>query len=782
MGFVALVVLVHKSLTLNIAPDSGWDPCNIPVEAKPVENNMYYRPPSCVDFVPESGYSGGEKLSLDYIFYQRKCWCTVCKLQKDSKVNDYGYARCECDGVYFMGTPILPSFVQVLDWSYNSIENVYNVMLENVLHLNITSLILAGNRIQSLGALVNMSTLTCVNLDRNGRLLTEEILQQLLALPNLQRLSLRKSIIRPVDGSWLDDSNSQKLYPSMILTPSLEQLWLEGSFPHCVGTDSDRRLRSLLVRFPNLTGLSLSGSNIDNVDYVLMDKLKYLRYLDLSNNNIVAEVRIMSQRHQIASIDLSNNKIDEVFYLTQLPIYLKHLNASANILADFRRAKWYPLDCSKMLPNLEYLSVDDQRVSTLHVDADLFNHPSLTELRINTKLDKHISYRDYRKYENVSKDNNVLQHLYADGSDLALMSEVQFLDLFGHLKAIKTLSLAHSQIDFVSPAMFANFVNLTTLLLRENSISVLPDGVFNLLTQLKHLDLSGNKLTVVSEQTFSVQMQKEIAVLDLGQNPFVCACSLVWFRQWYVWNRNIFNVTRHDFDYSCRDKHLKFTFDEFHLGQQACMLSPEISGNIIFFCTVFVTSFTAFLLLIRYRWHLRLMLYEAFRGRDDVRRRYLQQGHFKYDVFVSYAKENLPWVRQNLMAELEGRLGLSLCIHERDFVPGNNIVDNIADCVSSSKKVMMVFSRHFKRSQWCQFELAYCLTHVMDYDDALIIISLDDLTSYELTSSMMAVLKTTTYIQWDRHPDAVRSFWGRLKQALHEVFEFPGLMNEELFV
>jgi hypothetical protein len=36
---------------------------------------------------------------------------------------------------------------------------------------------------------------------------------------------------------------------------------------------------------------------------------------------------------------------------------------------------------------------------------------------------------------------------------------------------------------------------------------------------------------------------------------------------------------------------------------------------------------------------------------------------------------------------------------------------------------------------------------------------------------MMAVLKTTTYIQWSRHSDAVRSFWGRLKQALHEVLE-----------
>jgi toll-like receptor 13 len=218
------------------------------------------------------------------------------------------------------------------------------------------------------------------------------------------------------------------------------------------------------------------------------------------------------------------------------------------------------------------------------------------------------------------------------------------------------------------------------------------------------------------------------------------------------------------------------------MSQQACLLSREVSGNIIFFCSVFVTSYTAFLLLLRFRWHLRLLLYEAFRGRDDVRRHYLQQGNFKFDVFVSYASENLRWVQQ-LIAELETQMGLRLCIHERDFIIGQNIVDNIAECVESSKKIMMIFSEDFKRSQWCQFELAFCLTHVMDYDDALIIVSLDDLTSYELTPTMMAVLKTTTYIQWDRHPDALRAFWGRLKQALHEVFEFPGVVeNDELMV
>jgi hypothetical protein len=334
---------------------------------------------------------------------------------------------------------------------------------------------------------------------------------------------------------------------------------------------------------------------------------------------------------------------------------------------------------------------------------------------------------------------------------------------------LKTLSLAHSQLDYVSSTILSPFGKLTTLILKDNAITILPEGVFDSLLHLTYLDLSGNKTTYISPHTFSTELRAQFTVLDLGQNPFVCSCDLMWFRQWYIGDRRLFKQTQPL--YVCRDKQLKLTFEQFNLHPQACLLSQEVSSIVIFFGTVVVTSMTAFLVLFRLRWHLRLVLYEAFRGRDDVRRRYLQQGHFDFDVFVSYAKENLPWVRLNLMAELEGRMGLRLCIHERDFIAGNHIVDNIADFVRHSKKVVMVFSRQFKRSEWCQFELAYCLTHVMDYDDALIIVCLDDMTSYELTPAMMAVLKTTTYIQWNRHPDAVRSFWGRLTQALHEVLE-----------
>nr|KAG5691246.1 hypothetical protein BaRGS_015214 [Batillaria attramentaria] len=204
------------------------------------------------------------------------------------------------------------------------------------------------------------------------------------------------------------------------------------------------------------------------------------------------------------------------------------------------------------------------------------------------------------------------------------------------------------------------------------------------------------------------------------------------------------------------------------MPDQACLLSQEVSVYISITITLLVVILTLISLLYRYRWHIRLALYEAFRGRGDRWRR-LQEHDFQYDVFVSYASEDQDLVFQHLIPELEGRLGLRLCLHERDFIPGKHIVDNIVHCVESSKKVMMLFSADFARSPWCQFELTLCLTHVMDNDDALLVVRLHDVASRDMTSAMMAVMKTTTYIEWEDQADARASFWGRLRIALHEI-------------
>ena len=167
---------------------------------------------------------------------------------------------------------------------------------------------------------------------------------------------------------------------------------------------------------------------------------------------------------------------------------------------------------------------------------------------------------------------------------------------------------------------------------------------------------------------------------------------------------------------------------------------------------------------------MRLWLYEACRGQGRDRRQALGDGRrrYKYDVFVSYAAENLQWIQTELLPVLEDQWGLRLCVHQRDFELGKHIVDNISDSVKASDRVLLVFSPHFARSQWCQFELKYCQGCVMERDDVMVLVSLQETESRDMTGAMMAVLKTTTYIEWSDEQEARASFWGRLRLALIE--------------
>ena len=54
-------------------------------------------------------------------------------------------------------------------------------------------------------------------------------------------------------------------------------------------------------------------------------------------------------------------------------------------------------------------------------------------------------------------------------------------------------------------------------------------------------------------------------------------------------------------------------------------------------------------------------------------------------------------------------------------------------------------------SEWCQFELKYCQTCVMERDDVMVLVALPAAgacSPRDLTAAMMALLRTTTYLEW----------------------------------
>ncbi|KAK2842566.1 hypothetical protein Q5P01_012766 [Channa striata] len=73
-----------------------------------------------------------------------------------------------------------------------------------------------------------------------------------------------------------------------------------------------------------------------------------------------------------------------------------------------------------------------------------------------------------------------------------------------------------------------------------------------------------------------------------------------------------------------------------------------------------------------------------------------------HHVFISYSSTDYQWTHF-LIHQLES-CGLQVCYHERDFIPGRTVLENMSDCIQDSQKVLLVLSSEFVRSRWCLLE------------------------------------------------------------------------------
>jgi hypothetical protein len=442
----------------------------------------------------------------------------------------------------------------------------------------------------------------------------------------------------------------------------------------------------------------LSIANIGIREFAMIDSISSVRFLDLSYNVLPSFKTCIIGRGR----GCNENSIFP--NLTALHLKSNQLKSLENVC----------------LPTLKLLDVSDNQIHITAYDAGA-RFWGFALFEVDLSGNRFFFFKSFSQWLAQSVTQKI-EHLYTDDSDLSLVHESIFLTHFGELTSLKTLSLAHTLISSITPKMFEAFTNLTTLDLNKNAITHIPDGCFDSLTHLKYLFLSSNAISNVQATAFSEKTRHRLHKLILSNNPFKCTCELLDFRDWYLKDSShIFSGSVSD-SYDCTTPDgTKQRLESFTMVHQAYLVSRVASILIIVVVTSLLCSGMTFIALFRYRWHFRLYMYEAFRGQGDRRRRYLEEGNFAYDVFVLYDSEQQPWVLRHLKPRLERGLGLRLCLHYRDFIPGKNIVDNIVHCVESSKKILMVFSNDFVHSQWCQFELAYCLSHVMDCEDALII-------------------------------------------------------------
>ena len=145
----------------------------------------------------------------------------------------------------------------------------------------------------------------------------------------------------------------------------------------------------------------------------------------------------------------------------------------------------------------------------------------------------------------------------------------------------------------------------------------------------------------------------------------------------------------------------------------------------------------------------------------------LRGGHspeeFIYDVFVSYSTKDLNWVRDKLIPVLE-KYYFKYCIHSRDFELGKAIIDNMADSVYGSRKVLAVVSRNYLSSKFCRGELDMAIYRNIEKEDSsLIVIRLDGIN----TKDFPKALRSKTFL--DYFDNREREHWTeRLLKHLYD--------------
>ena len=144
-----------------------------------------------------------------------------------------------------------------------------------------------------------------------------------------------------------------------------------------------------------------------------------------------------------------------------------------------------------------------------------------------------------------------------------------------------------------------------------------------------------------------------------------------------------------------------------------------------------------------------------------------EQRHYEYDAFISYSVKDFHWVSTHL-PRLEKEYHLRMCLHDRDWLVGRDIVDNIVASIENSRKTVLIVSNAFAISQWCHFELAMVQTRLLELDrDNVVLVLLEEILDANMSPRLRLQMQKQTYIEWPDYSEAGQQlFLVKLNQAL----------------
>ncbi|CAI9719066.1 toll-like receptor 13 [Octopus vulgaris] len=350
------------------------------------------------------------------------------------------------------------------------------------------------------------------------------------------------------------------------------------------------------------------------------------------------------------------------------------------------------------------------------------------------------------------------------------VSNINANDLLRPLTKLENLQITDGQVSKV-PDAICNMNNLTGLSIIYTNVSKWNKANCSVMRVLRKLELNDNKIRYVNQELFShLLFNNEKLNIDLSNNPFVCDCKTLWFRDW---SRKNAGRLKNYKTYRCfiPDTSDYINLENFSLSWDYCENRQKPSliamfGGII---AVLVVIFVC-LAILSYanRWSIHFCSYQSL-VRKRKYKTLVNDGQYTHDALVCYCNADVNWVLNKLLPIIEEENHFNLCLHDRDVFVGSNIIDNVVDCMQQSRKVVLILSPDFVQNCWCQFEASIAQQKILEeHYDIIIPVLLNEIPSNLRTESLVDLQNHKTFLNWPNESQYEEKFWEQFVKRLNE--------------
>ncbi|NWY74275.1 TLR5 protein, partial [Erithacus rubecula] len=506
----------------------------------------------------------------------------------------------------------------------------------------------------------------------------------------------------------------------------------------------------------NLESLNVSQNKINQIQRQAFIGLGNLQILNLSSN-LLGELYdyTFEGLHNVMYIDLQQNHIGMIDNkaFTQLG-NLKTIDLRDNAI---KRLPSFPQVTIASLGDNKLMSVTDERLTATHLDLERNWLADLGDLYILFQIrDLQYIFLKQNRFSYCRKSNNVIENsqlIFMDLSEnmLQLVWERDLcLDVFGALPKLQILYLNNNYLSALPEEIFRGLTSLKILNLASNLLSHLSPGLFP--QSLINLNLSGNQLFSPEPEVFMT-----LRILDITHNSFVCDCAL---KSLLVWlNETNVTLAGSQSDRYCvhppafAGVPLSFlTYDDCDEDelQQTLRLSLCIISSVI--CLVFLV---AAIIFTRCRGTCFIWYKTITKRLIDNQPQVADKSEYKYDAYLCFSKNDFEWVQNSLLKHLDSQYfdknRFTLCFEERDFLPGEEHINNIRDAIWNSRKTICVVTRQFLKDGWCVEAFNFAQSrYFCDLKDVLIMVVVGSLSQYQLKKHkpIRNFLQRSQYLRW----------------------------------